>query len=366
MKGGSMNPKIIWIGLDVAKRDFVAALDFPVIEGIFDKLPVSNLSTKEFENSEAGSKKLLKWIDEKVQVFDSSYRQKCSYSEEAELPFQIELRVLMESTGIYSRNLEGYLLEQRPTVQPTIINASLTAAFRNSLNLKNKTDDLDAKAIARFGSERNPIPSSGSKKSYSQLCELCRLRDFYTVQETALGNMHESLQSPTLKRMNTTVRKSYTRKIEDLEREIKKFVQEHEELRREVEILDSMPGIGLINATMLLAELGSLKDYPTRNKLVAMAGMNPLNNFSGSSVRRSKLSKQGPPLVRKSLFLIAMHAVNKVPELRSFHDRLVASGKKPMTAQCACMRKILLILRTMVMEDRFFCEESPKKTKETA
>jgi len=116
--------------------------------------------------------------------------------------------------------------------------------------------------------------------------------------------------------------------------------------------MDSMPGIGVISAATLVAELGSFKDYSTRNKLAAMAGMNPLLCHSGSSIRKSKLSKQGAPLVRKYLYLAAMSAVNRVHELKTFHDRLIAKGKKPMTAQCACMRKILLILRSMVIENR--------------
>lgn len=349
-----MSTKIFWIGLDVAKRDFVAALDFPGGKEFSDKRSVADLPSKEFENSEVGCKKFLKWLDKEVAGIES------------EVSFEIELRVVMESTGIYSRNLEGFILEQRPALQPSIVNAALTAAFRNSLNLKNKTDDIDAKAIARYGTERNPESSQSSQKSYSELCELCRLRDFYTVQSTSMRNMHETLQSPMLKRMNTDTQKKLERKIDDLEREIKKYVREHEELRREVEILDSMPGIGIINATMLLAELGSLKDYSTRNKLAAMAGMNPINSFSGSSIRRSKLSKQGPPLARKYLFLVAMHAVNKIPELKNFHDRLIAKGKKPMTAQCACMRKILLILRAMVIENRLFGEKNQEKVEKMA
>ncbi len=58
-----------------------------------------------------------------------------------------------------------------------------------------------------------------------------------------------------------------------------------------------------------------------------------------------------------------MHTVNKIPELKAFHDKLVAKGKKTMTAQYVCMRKILLILGCMAMENRLFNENFSKKVK---
>lgn len=356
-----MGLKTIWIGLDVSKKEFVACTDFPPVDGFHEKKNVEGLSTQTFENSKIGVSKFLRYLDSQSISFENAYRSKFALEEKAELPFSLEPRVLMESTGPYSRNLEGFFLESRPSLRPVIVNAALIASFRTSLNLKNKTDQLDAKAIARYGTERTPEFKIISRKIYAALCELCRFRDFYTVHTTALRNLQGTISEPMLKRMNTATLKHYEKKIDDLERQIKKFIREHEELRREVEIMDSMPGIGVISAATLVAELGSFKDYSTRNKLAAMAGMNPLLCHSGSSIRKSKLSKQGSPLVRKYLYLAAMSAVNRVPELKTFHNRLIAKGKKPMTAQCACMRKILLILRSMVIENRPYQQNFPEK-----
>lgn len=352
-----MSEAMLWIGLDVAKKSFVAALDFPQIEGCCSKASVCDLPTSQFNNTLAGVEKFLLWMDAKILQCYAEYALSKQLEKNAPIPFTIGARVLMESTGVYSRNTEGFLLELRPSLRPMIINAALIASFRNSLNLRNKTDQLDAQAIARFGTDRNPEFKVSSRKIYAELCELCRIRDTYKTQQTALKNLQETVQEPMMKRMNTNMIKSFEKNVEALKRQIKKFIDEHNELRQEIAILESMPGIGLISAATLIAELGSFKEYATRNKIAAMAGMNPINTFSGTSVRRSKLSKQGSPLARKYLYLIAMHAVNKIPEVKNFHDRLIAKGKKPMTAQCACMRKILLILRAMVNENRRFTKD---------
>ena len=98
----------------------------------------------------------------------------------------------------------------------------------------------------------------------------------------------------------------------------------------------------------IIAELGSLKQYSAR-ELSAMSGLAPRIKESGSSVHSSFMSRRSSGRLRQILYLDSFVGVNKIPALHEFHQRLLEKGKKKMTVRCACMRKMLLILRSIVI-----------------
>lgn len=119
------------------------------------------------------------------------------------------------------------------------------------------------------------------------------------------------------------------------------------------------PGVSMISACSLLAKLGPLDQYSSR-QLSALSGLIPKIHSSGSSMNQSRLSKQGSARVRQVLYMDSLTAVNQIPELQDLYLRLIAKGKAKMTARCACMRKLLLILRAMVVENREYSKNFSK------
>ena len=343
-----MEKKDIWIGIDVGKNTCVAAVDFPKVGTTFQRRKVVDLPVLEFENTLTGVKKMLRWVDR----LTKEYCQNNHLAEES-----VELHLLMESTGIYSRQLEGVILGTRPTLKPIIENAALIHSYRKSLNLKNETDFLDAKGIAYYGSDRQPEYRPKNPKIYETLAEMCRLRDHLVIQAGSMKNFYESLQTPMLKRLETAAIKVLNKKIEELTREIQKFVEAHDELRHQVEIMVSMPGIAVLSAAIILAEVGPFYDFSNRNQIGAFCGLNPQQKISGVSICHSKLSKAGSSLVRKILFLNSTQAIKHDPYLAEFYNRLISRGKSPKTAKCACMRKMMTILRAMIAADRKYSPE---------
>ena len=95
-------------------------------------------------------------------------------------------------------------------------------------------------------------------------------RLFLKDQRTAIDNHHDNIDSSLPKRMCTAVVKAINKEIDGLDREIEKIVSDTPEIKHEVEIMTSMPGIGIGTAVVLLCELGSLKNYPTRQKITAV------------------------------------------------------------------------------------------------
>ena len=119
--------------------------------------------------------------------------------------------------------------------------------------------------------------------------------------------------------------------------------------------MTTMPGVSFISAYSILAEIGSLKQY-TAKELSSLSGLAPRILESGSSVHSSYLSRRSSGRLRQILYLDSVPGVPKIPALQEFHQRLISKGKKKMTARCACMRKMLLMLRSMVIHNTPFNE----------
>ncbi len=115
---------------------------------------------------------------------------------------------------------------------------------------------------------------------------------------------------------------------------------------RRLEILQSAPGIGPNTSVTLIAhvpELGRLN----RRKISALVGLAPFNCDSGE-FRGRRAIRGGRASVRRSLYMAALSARRFNPVIKAFADRLAALGKKPKVIITACMRKLLVILNTMV------------------
>ena len=104
------------------------------------------------------------------------------------------------------------------------------------------------------------------------------------------------------------------------------------------------------------AELRELEDA---KELSALSGLAPRIIESGSSIHSSYLSRRSSGRLRQILYLDSVPGVTKIPGLPDFHQRLIGKDKKKMTARCACMRKMLLILRSMVVHNTPFNGKFP-------
>ena len=133
------------------------------------------------------------------------------------------------------------------------------------------------------------------------------------------------------------------------------------EIRSVIEPMCTLPGVSFISACDIIAELGSLKQYPAR-ELSALSGLAPYIKESGSSVHSSDMSRKSSGRVRQILYLDSIVGIPKIPALQEFHQRLLEKGKKKRTVRCACMREMLLIHRLIVVHQIPFDKNFQKKT----
>lgn len=191
-----------WVGIDVGKREFAAAIDIVVNE---TKTDILKLPCKVFQNSEKGIIDFLQWVDEMIPA----------------QPF----KVVMETTGHYSVNLCELLQAKKKGLGCCIANSYQTANFLKSLNVLHKTDSTDAQCIARFGTERQPPVTTLLPKEEKELQEMSRQRDQLVETKVVFENRHESLSSESMQQQNKELIKTLKEHITQIENEMKKLIE---------------------------------------------------------------------------------------------------------------------------------------------
>ena len=323
-----------WVGLDVSKATFDAAL--ALSDQRFPSTPIRTLPWKPFPRTREGVVAFLAWLDEQV-----SGRK---------------VRVVMEATGKYSVELTAWMLARRPSLRPAIENPKSTRAFIDSLNQRNRTDGLDARGLAFYGVERQPAPYEPLSKPRQELRELSRYRDTLVAQRTALKNRRrEKSTSKIVRRMQTQQLRQMNDDIAKIAEEMKRVINEDEDFKRDFALLNTIPGVGPITAMTMLAEIGDLRRFERARQLTAYAGVTPSVVVSGTSVRRkTRMCKRGNERVRHALYLSAMATLNtKHPNTLSVvHQRLCEQGKEGKAAIGAVMRKQLTVMRAVLISGK--------------
>ena len=323
--------KEIWCGIDVSKKDIAVALD------IDRDLPVRKLPHAKFARTLDGLRDMVEW---------------CA----ARGAGPEVLHVFMEATGMYSRDLLQWFQNHFPEIPVSMGNPRHVKHFIDSEHLGNKTDELDAMAIARMGTVQKPRATPLPPPEYLQLQELVRARDDLKTKMRALEASRSSMRDEGGVAADSLLQaiRVMADGVKRMEDAIYDLVARIPEIKAAVERMSTMPGVKTISACTILSELGMFSPEFTRTSFSGFTGLQPVLRQSGTSVNSSRIGKNGSPLLRKVVYLCSIHAVEKIPSLKSFHDRLIARGKKPLTARCACMRKMLLILRSMVLNKTDF------------
>ena len=327
------NIVIHWVGLDVSKRTFDAG--FVSAGQKYPATALCDVPVCSFERSRQGVECFLGWLN----GFTDS---------DAE---QSQVRVVMEATGKYSIGLAVWLIEQQSSLQPAIVCPSHTAAFIKSLGLRNKTDRLEARALAFYGVEREPVPYEPATPELAELQALSRYRDALVRESTATGNRAEQgSASKVVRRMHTKRLRLLEGDIKRIEDEMKRVVDAAPQLKRDIELLSSIYGVGFIVAVVIIAELGDLRRFHKARQLTAFAGVSPRIYQSGTSVSgRPRMCKKGNPRVRHVLYLSALVTIRGSNDLQRTYQRLLKEGKSPMAAIGAVMRKLLILMRALLI-----------------
>lgn len=328
---------VLWAGADLAKTSFVSAL--------WGHQEIRDQSTRAFPRTRAGASELLAWLRKSA-------------------PQDAHLALVLEATATFAEELATWLQALDPELPIAIVNPVQTHAFTESLGLRNKTDDLDARSLARYGHERRPAAWEASEAVLRVLRDLTRTRLDLVQARTAMTlrlKDHER-SSPAATRALEAVIAELTAQIKALENEMRAHVEADVALASRVRRLASIQGVGFLTAVSVLAELGDLRRFMRSRQLTAFAGLSPRTRESGTSLKgRAHLCKQGSARVRAILYMAASSAARWNPDLAEVYQRLIAAGKLKRVALGAVMRKLLVLMRAVLIADQDWVPKAPPK-----
>lgn len=251
--------------------------------------------------------------------------------------------VVVEASGGYEAALVSELVERDQAV--ALVNPTRVRAFARAEGILAKTDQIDACVIARFGATMKPEARARRDEEQVQLNEQVTRRRQLVLMLTAEKNrLHTA--SPTMRDHIGRHMAWLQSEIEVLEEQISQAIKANPTWAETAKRVDSVPGIGFITAATLVADLPELGQL-NRQKIAALVGVAPFNHDSGKHRGKRRIFG-GRTSVRSVLYMATLSAIRHNPVIKAFYQRLLDKGKLKKVALTACMRKLLVILNTMV------------------
>ena len=252
--------------------------------------------------------------------------------------------VALEASGGYERQVSEELEDAGLMVHR--LNPLRVRRFADLRGRLAKTDRLDARTIAEFARAYPQERQIVRDARRDCLAEHLLVRRHTQDSIVDCINQLEHLRDGRLRRLVTARKASLERTLATLDRRLAELIAEHDDLAHLSDQLRTVPGIGPVLASTLIAllpELGAL----TRRQIASLVGVAPFDRSSGRQIG-SKSCQAGRALVRKALYMAAMVACRHNPAIKTFAERL--AGKPGKVRLVACMRKLIVTLNAMVRD----------------
>ena len=297
------------VGIDVSKDKIDAAI-------------VAASAHRSFANSEQDQQQMLSWLNE----------------------HDVE-KAVMEATGGYERPwaklLQGRGIEVQ-SVDPRRVRCYAQAAGQQA-----KNDRLDAEVIALFGEAFADEPGQLHDEDGSELDQLVSGRARLKAMAWQLGNWTEHTPPAAIAEAYRAVAAVLEQQVEALDKTIAGKIEQTDRFAERAAIIESVPGLGSGSAAGLIAWLPEL-GLVDNKVIAALVGVAPYDNDSGKR-HGPRSIRGGRAKLRQLLYLPTVGAATRHnPVIKAYYQRLIDDGKHPKVALIACMRKLIVILNTMI------------------
>jgi len=254
--------------------------------------------------------------------------------------------VALEATGGLETVAAGGLASAGLPV--VVVNPAQVRAFAAALGQRAKTDPIDAWVIARFTQATCPKVRPIPDPEIRLLADLVARRRQILQMLTAERQRLQRTAEPRLKKSLGRLIRALQKELEQIDGDIDQAVRASPAWLRKEDLLRSVPGVGKIVSRTLLAEMPELGTLD-RRQAAALAGLAPFTQRSGQWRGKSFIGG-GRASVRSALFLASLSAARHNPQLRLFHQRLIAAGKPKMVALIAVARKLVILLNAILRD----------------
>jgi transposase len=296
-----------YVGVDVSK-DFLDVAAHP------------RQQTRKFENNDAGINKAVTHLKKLAPTL-----------------------VVMEATGGLEMSLAAAL--GAVGISAAVVNPRQVRDYAKAMNKLAKTDTIDAQVMADFAAAIHPEPRPLSDDQTQGLKDLLTRRSQLNEMITAEKNRLCRARRPVSDHIKAHIA-WLEQELDGTNSSLKRFIEKSPIWREKDNLLQSVPGVGMVLSSTLLAELPELGTL-NRKQIAALVGVAPLNRDSGK-FRGKRTVWGGRAKVRAALYMAALVATRCNPIIRCFYQRLTACGKTKKSAIIACMRKLLTILNAMM------------------
>lgn len=323
-----------FLGIDVSKPFFDVAL-MAVVD--HEKQAIQ---TSHFDNSEAGMKSFWKWLkSSKVTMNENTL-------------------LVIENTGVYHRLLWAFCSQKGLPIH--IGNA---AHIKRSFGIaRGKNDKVDSIRLCQYAcrNAEDLLLTGLLDPVLMKLKDLTTARTRLITQKNSikvfineLKNINDKSVQHMMQQAHKNAIDGITKSIAKVEAEIKKIIKENEAIKKNYNLIITVPGIGHVTAVYLICCTSNFAGNRSGKQLACYAGIAPFENSSGISIKgKEKVHPMANKDLKKLLFLGAMSGIQFVPEYKKYYERKVESGKHKMSVLNAIKNKILLRVAVVVRNQK--------------
>lgn len=329
------------VGIDVAQKELVVCLG-----RMYDDWTPELYASKTFANTAKEFAALTLWVKKLTE--ESS-----------------PVRYVMEATGVYHES-SAYYLEGKGFEVSIVLPNKISNYFR-TLEVKTITDKTASETIARFGLERKLDKWKQPAEIFRKLKQKTRERDQLVGERTLVKNQLHAEQTEaypgkeSVARMKTRIN-LLNKQVTQIKEEMNALVKGNKEVKKSVELICSIPGVGTLTAVTVMAETNGFELIRNKRQLTSYAGLDVKEKLSGTSVKgKPRISKKGNRYLRKAMYMPALAAIRHDGRFKVLFTRLVSRHGIKMKAAVAVQRKLLEMIYTLYKTNTTFSKDYLKE-----
>ncbi len=251
--------------------------------------------------------------------------------------------VVVEATGGYETLAARVLGAAKLPL--AVVNPRQGRDCARSTGQRANTDAIDARILAAFAQAIpvavRPLPDKAARALQAVVSRRRQVVELLTAERNRLY-LADAAVAPRIREVIGVL----ARQVQDRDDDVQQRLRQSPLWREAQDLLKSVPGVGNVVASTVLALLPEL-GHLDRKAIAKLVGVAPLNRDSGQHRGRRKVWG-GRAAVRAVLYMGALVATRHTPAIRAFYQRLLEAGKPKKLALTACMHKLLLILNAVL------------------
>ncbi len=264
-------------------------------------------------------------------------------------------RVVIEATG--RLEMPFILACDKAKLPYVIANPLRIKRFAGAIGQRAKNDRLDAALIADYAERVQPELTKLKSENIRFMSDLVTRRNQLLTMQTMERNRQQILPKNIASTI-TPIITALKNQIEKVEAKIAKLIESCPEYQAKNTILQSMPGVGKVLAASLISNVPEL-GFITNKQASSLIGVAPITKESGR-FKGKRIIQGGRAQVRTVMYMAMMSAIQCNPVFKATYERLLAAGKPKKVAIVACMRKMVVILNSMLRDGVMWDKESVK------